>query len=159
MADSRKAERREVDVSRVEIVAYCHATEDCERVEASIKNLLHPNLRSLVKILSSQYEGYYGNPIRVLTAKLSLKPHVNELLSYVAGSLDKLEKAILKSTFDLRFDPSMGRLVIRFSKQDLYLGKLKITDSDDVVKFTIYFKNAGEAQRVLEYAKKIGLVE
>lgn len=160
MADSRKVERREVEVSAVEITAFCHATENCMSVEQSIKNVLHSDLRNQVKVSYQEQKGYYGNPIVILSTKISSKQQIDLLLQYLASALEAVEKSILKTTFDLRYDPRTNRFIVRFSKQDLYHGgKLKVADTDDVVKVVIYFKNVRGKQSVLEYLKNIKLIE
>lgn len=158
MASSGKTEERKVEISQIEIVTYCHATEDCSKVETAVKNIIHHSLRNSIRINYTWYDGYYGNPIGVINIKISAKPHVNAILSHLALTLDDLEKNILKTTFDLRFDSSTGRLIIRFSKQDLYHGRFRIVDSDDIVKVILSFKNARRRSDVVEYLKRINLV-
>jgi len=158
MASSREAKRRKVEVSQVEISAFCHATEDCTRVEYAVKNLLPPELKNIVFINTTTHEGYYGNPISVLNLKLTSKEHVDLLLRHLSNTLQPLEKSILKATFDLRYDPPTKRLIVRFSKQDLYLGGLKITDSDDVVKLVVHFKNAKSKNDALDYLSRVNLL-
>lgn len=158
MAGSREIERRKVEVFQVEITTFCHATEDCLRVEHAIKNLLPQELRNTINISVNSQEGYYGNPINILSTKITLKNHIDALLKHLSTTLPQIEKSILKTTFDLRFDPSTRRFIIRFSKQDLYLGTLKISDTDDVVKLTMFFKNAKRRNDVLEYLASIGLI-
>lgn len=158
MANSRKTERREVEVSQIEISAYCHATEDCTKVETAVKNVLHPNIRSDIGVQYAWLEGYYGNPIGVLSVKLTSKNHIDAVLAHLASTLDELEKTVLKTTFDLRFDAKTGKFVIRLSKQDLYRGSFKVVDSDDVVKLTIYVKNAKKRDSVISYLQLAGVL-
>jgi RNA binding exosome subunit len=158
MAYSREAERRKVEANYVEITAFCHATEECPRVEHAIRNLLPPDLRHVAKTYSSTHEGYYGNPINILTIKLINKDHVTLLLRHLSSALDPMEKSILKATFNLRYDSSTGRFIIRLSKQDLYLGSLRIIDTDDIVKLTIHFKSVKRRDEVFNYLKAIGLI-
>lgn len=158
MANSRKAERREVEVTNIEISTYCHATEDCSRVESALRNVLHQDIRNNIKVNYSWLEGYYGNSIGVLSIKLTSKNHIEAVLSHLASALDELEKSVLKTTFDLRFDPKTGKFVIRLSKQDLYHGSLKVVDSDDVVKLILYIKNAKKRDNVVSYLQSIGIL-
>lgn len=158
MAGSRQIKGRKVEVSHVEITTFCHATEDCSRVVEAVKNLLPTELKTAVKIVEDKKEGYYGNPITILNLKITDKQHLDMFLNYLASRTSSIEKNILKATFDLRFDPKTGRFVIRYSKQDLCLGDIKISDADDVVKLVVYLKNAKRKENVLEYLKTIGLI-
>lgn len=158
MATRREVERRKVNLSHIEISAFCHATEDCLRVEESVRNVLPEEIRKIVKIEFTSREGYYGNPIRILSAKLNDKNQVGLVLKHLSSRLEPIEKTILKSTFDLRFDQREGRFVIRLSKQELVQDRFRVTDSDDVVKVVIYLANAKKKQDVLEFLKNAGLI-
>jgi RNA binding exosome subunit len=159
MASSRQVKRRKVEASQVEISTFCHATEDCSRVEESIRTLLPSELQSQsLKIIEDEKEGYYGNPIRILTLKITSKQQVEILLNYLASKMSSTEKSILGATFDLRYDSKTGRFIARFSKQDLYLGSVKVSDVDDVVKVTVYLKNTKKSEDAFEYLKTIGLI-
>ncbi|MEM1639312.1 MAG: RNA-binding domain-containing protein [Desulfurococcaceae archaeon] len=158
MASSREAKGRKVEVSHVEITTFCHATEDCIRVEESIKNLLPAELKTRVKINEDKKDGYYGNPISILSLKIMDKQYIDLLIDHLAFKMDPIEKSILGATFDLRYDPRTGRFIVRCSKQDLYLGNIKISDTDDVIKLTIYLKNAKKKENAFEYLKSVGLI-
>lgn len=160
MADNREAERRrqEVSISQIEVTAFCHATENCSHVEESIRNLFPRELRTSIKINRVLEHGYYGNPIYILSVKVSDKHLIASTVSYLASKLESLEKTLLRSTFDLRYDPRTSRFVVRFSKQDLYLGYLKVTDSDDVVKLVLYLKNAKRKTNAFSFLEGIGLI-
>lgn len=157
MANSGKTERRKVDVSQVEIITYCHATEDCSKVETSVRNIIHPDLRGYIKLNYTWHEGYYGNPIGVVHVKINSKQQIEAVLSHIAMSLSDLEKSILKTTFDLRFDPRTSRFIIRLSKQDLYYGRFKVVDSDDIVKLVLSFRNAKRRSDVIEYLRRLNI--
>lgn len=158
MASSRETKRREVGVSCVEIAAMCHATEECTRVEYSMKILLPEDLRFKVTPTVKQEKGYYGNPIVVMTIKVEDPVLASSIVKYVASRLDEGEKRILKATSGLRYDPSERRFTIRFSKQSLLQDKLQVVDADDVVKFTIYLKNIKKQREIHEFLKDTGLV-
>lgn len=160
MASSREIERKkqEVEVLQIEVVAFCHATEDCSRVEESIKNVFPQEFRGSIRVNYVEEKGYYGNPINILIAKIVSRSQVDLTMRYLATVLEPLEKTILTSTFDLRYDPKTGRFVVRFSKQDLLFGQFRITDSDDVVKVTLYLKNAKKRSNVLNFFKSVGLL-
>jgi len=158
LASSRKAERREVEVSCVEITALCHATEDCTRVEYSMKTLLPEDLRPKMAPTVKYEKGYFGNPIAVLSIRVDDPSIVSTIVKYVASRLDEGEKRILKITSGLRYDPGDRKFTIRFSKQSLLQNKLQILDTDDVVKFTIYLKNIKKQREVDEFLRSTGLI-
>ncbi|MEM0000952.1 MAG: RNA-binding domain-containing protein [Desulfurococcaceae archaeon] len=159
MASSRETKRRRgVEISHIEVAAFCHATEDCFRVEESVRNVFPQELRKLIRINRVEKEGYYGNPISIITARISDERYAELITKHLAVSLGPLEKAVLKSTFDLRYDPKTGRFVVRFSKQDLLLGRLRITDSDDVVKVVFHLKSAKKRSDALNFFRNTGLI-
>ncbi|MEM4717246.1 MAG: RNA-binding domain-containing protein [Desulfurococcaceae archaeon] len=153
-----KGERRAVEAFKVEISAFCHATEDCFRVEEAIRNLFPSDLNKKIVINTIKEEGYYGNPIHILSVKVRDPLLVDQLLKHLAESLEPIEKSILKATFNIRYDTRGNRLIIRFSKQDLYQGVLKISDTDDIVKLTIHFRKARNPNIVVDYLKHLNII-
>lgn len=158
MANSGKTEKRRVDISHIEIYSFCHATEDCARVEEAIRNLFPPDTRRNVKIDFSSEEGYYKNPINILSVKILDEDLVESILNHISTILEPIEKTILKATFDLRYDQRSGRFIVRFSKQDLFLGKPRVSDTDDVVKLVIHVKGDKRRQNVLDFLRVKGII-
>jgi len=156
MASSRKAEGREVVLHLIELSSFCHATEDCEKVRAAILNLIHPELRGKVVFMEEVLQGYYGNKILVL--KTEIPEEVEKIVNYLASAMSNSEKAVLKATLPLRFDPRSKRLILRFSKQDAFLGSIRLLDSDDVVKMTLHFKGARSIEKLSKYLAQAGLI-
>lgn len=154
-----KKEGQEVEISQIEITAFCHATEDCSRVEESIKNMLPHEVRKSIKISYNVERGYYGNPITIITTKIADKQQVSTVVKHITAILEDLEKKILKSTFDLRYDHKTGRFIIRLSKQDALLGQLKVTDSDDIIKVVLHIKNSKNRSAILKHLTDIGLLQ
>ncbi|MEM4542130.1 MAG: RNA-binding domain-containing protein, partial [Desulfurococcaceae archaeon] len=115
------------------------------------------DLRGYIKLNYTWHEGYYGNPIGVVHVKINSKQQIEAVLSHIAMSLSDLEKSILKTTFDLRFDPRTSRFIIRLSKQDLYYGRFKVVDSDDIVKLVLSFRNAKRRSDVIEYLRRLNI--
>jgi len=141
LASSGETRRRKVEVSSIKITAFCHATEDCVRVENSMKNLLPEDVRSKLTPTSREEKGYYGNPIVILTLEVNDPLLVSSIVKYVASRLEDSEKRILRITSRLRYDPREKKFTIRFSKQSLFRNVLQLADTQDIVKFTIYLKN------------------
>jgi len=80
------------------------------------------------------------------------------LLKHLAESLSETEKSILSASFKLRYDARTGRLYLRFSKQDAYMGSLRLLDSDDVVKVVVHFSNSKREDEVRILLRQIGLI-
>ena len=160
MASSGEARRREreVEVSSVEITAFCHATEECSRVESSIRNLLPEDIRTKLELAVREERGYYGNPIVILSLVVRDPLLASSIVKYVASKLEDSEKRLLRITSRLRFDPREKRFIIRFSKQGLYMNKLQLVDSDDVVKLTIHLKNVKSYRDLEEFLARSSLI-
>ncbi len=73
----------------IEFQAYCHATEDQERVKEAMENLAGRELETEI----SDAEGYYGNPIKILEAKISRNPEMDAFF-------EDLPEPILKELHD-----------------------------------------------------------
>jgi len=154
MASSREDKRRVV-VKSVEVTTSCHSTEDCEKVRTALLNLLPKTLHSDVKISAETLHGFYGNRILLMKTETT---NGDLLLKHLAESLSETEKSILSASFKLRYDARTGRLYLRFSKQDAYMGSLRLLDSDDVVKVVVHFSNAKREEEVKTLLKQIGLI-
>ncbi|MCY0867901.1 MAG: exosome protein [Desulfurococcus sp.] len=139
----------------VELSAFCHATEDCGRVRSSILNLLPPSLRDGVILTEETTTGYYGNRITVFRARIL--EQCEEVLRYISSIMDETSKSILRVSIHLRFDQKARRLTLRFSKQDAFMGKARLLDSDDVVKIVVHFKGVRDTGRLLEYLEELGV--
>jgi RNA binding exosome subunit len=135
-------------IERLEISAIAHATEDLDRVIAALKNAiprdLWNELERSMKILS--LEGYYGNPVTRIVAVLKGKEAENAV-KHILLSIDRSDFETLVFTLDRRFD-GKGRVFIRLSKQDAYLGKLRIAEGDDVLKIVITLPGARRIEDV-----------
>jgi RNA binding exosome subunit len=149
MANSRETERRKVALQSIEISSFCHATEDCNRVRASILNLIPPEIRSKLILIEEAVEGYYGN--RIVVIKTQILEECEEVLKYLLSTMSDTEKSLMKITLPLRFDPRTGRLILRINKQDAFLGNVKLLDSDDVVKITLHFKGVKNIEKISGY--------
>ncbi|MET1160695.1 MAG: RNA-binding domain-containing protein [Thermoprotei archaeon] len=145
-----------ISAHEIEIKTFCHATEDCAKVMKALLNIIPPDLRREYSVVKQVVHGYYGNPITIYT--LRIREGLASVIDYIANKLDSSDKAILSATLDLRYDRRANKLYLRFSKQDAYLNKIILSDSDDIIKVTISFKNARGINRVREYLKNMGMI-
>lgn len=128
-------------VASIFIEAFCHATEDKDKVLSTILNLIPDPLRQEIKgnINVEALFGYYGNPIEVFRLKVSDREKAQDITSRIIGSLDDLDYQYLLDTLNIRTD-GKGNLYLRVNKQSLLIEKVVIDDeSDDIVKIKIKF--------------------
>jgi len=149
-----------IEAHEVEYTTFCHATENCDKVVTALKNLIPPDMWNEVELRAQTLHGYYKNPIIVYTAKIrGSRVTVENALKHLASRLSESDKAILSVTLELRYDPKMNKLFMRFSKQDAYLGRLMLSDSDDVIKVVVSFKQGRGLDVLANYLKSLGLIK
>ncbi len=148
---------RQTRVRSVDIATHAHATEDLRRVEQAVLNLLPPEVRGKAKPRASKLEGHHGNPITRL--ELSLSGEDAELtVRWIGEHLGESDKLLLESSFDARYDERHGKLFLRFSKQDAYLGRVRLMDGDDVVRVVIGFRGSPSVEKARRIARELGLL-
>ena len=91
-------------------------------------------------------------------SKISLSHFVwveyyNEFIRNILCRLSESERGILIASLSDRVDPRVSHLYIRLSKQDAYLGRIKLLDGSDVIKIVFSFtslKSVDSLRNVLE---------
>lgn len=141
---------------RVEIATHAHATEDEERVVKAVVNLA-PNVLRRVRVGRVVLEGHYGNPITRITVHVS-GSDVEEFLREFASRLGPNEKRMFRFLIRERYDASSGRLFLRVSKQDAFLGHVRFSDGDDVVRVVVVFRGSPSVDDVIKEFEELGLV-
>lgn len=127
----------------LELSAFVHSTEVEERVVSALLNAVPAELRSslLQQVKKQSLEGYYGNVIKLV--KLSVgRSAASSVLKYVLCSMSKTDREILLNTLGSRVESRRTRLHIRLSKQDLYLGRIVLSEGSDVIKVVASFEGA-----------------
>ncbi len=121
-----------------ELSAFCHATEDLEKVKAALMNVIPEEMRSELEgaFSISMLEGHYGNPIFVLKVKMDKPEQAETLLKRLLASLPPSDLMMLERTLKLRLDSS-GHLYLRLDKQRAYLGEIRVYDGDDVIRVRV----------------------
>jgi RNA binding exosome subunit len=142
---------------RLELAVHSHATEDEGKVRKAILNLLPASLRQQLKLVREVLEGHYSNPIVRLTATL-VGDEAVQALRHLASMLNEYEKKLLASTLEARYDERSGRLYLRLSKQEAYLGRARIYEGDDVVKITVVFQGTPSLSAVRDLLHRLGLI-
>jgi len=118
-------------VENVELSTHVHATENELKVVRALLNLVPPQLRDGVKIITNEGQGHFGNDIK--TIKVQFKGEESLFVAkYILSSIDQLDREIILVSLGSRFEN--GKLYLRFNKQLAYLGTIRLDDGDDVIK-------------------------
>jgi hypothetical protein len=125
-------------IGYIDIRVFAHATEDTDKVQTAVRNLLPTELAETLVFQKTSLTGHYGNPIILFTAKLTDKKTLPVALEKIGSGLNSLDKEELCR--DLKLHLEKGNLYLRFDKQSAFLGTLKFSQNDPV-HFKIHFKN------------------
>lgn len=141
-------------IAYIDIRVFAHATENQDKIQTAIKNLLTEDLAENLLFKKSTLEGHHGNPITLLTARLTDKKELPLMLQKIAQSLSSLDKEAFSRDITLHIEK--GNLYLRLDKQSAFLGKTKFTQNDPV-HLKIHFKDK-TAEEITEFCKNIGLL-
>lgn len=141
-------------IGYIDIRVFAHATEDQDKVQTAVRNLLPTELAEALVFEKTCLTGHYGNPITLLSTKLTDKKLLPALLQKIGSGLNSLDKEELSR--DLKMHLEKGNLYLRFDKQSAFLGNIKFTQNDPV-HFKIHFKNKS-AQEIVDICRNAGLL-
>ena len=79
-------------IAYMDIRVFAHATEDPQKVQCAIKNLLPDELAQIILFETTNLTGHYGNPITLFTAKLEDKKLLPKMLEKIGTGLNSLDK-------------------------------------------------------------------
>jgi len=135
---------------------FSYVTEDIEKVKLALFNILPKELHEKIKLNISKTEGYFKDPIHIISTKLRGK-EVDSFLRYVAERLPKRTKIVMNKTIAEQIDEH-GNLYLRFSKDDVFDNKIAFGDRD-VIWCKIHFSAKGDKKKsILEYLKEIKFI-
>jgi hypothetical protein len=138
-------------VREVEISTFSHATEDEDRVENAITNLLPEENRDLW-LTRKTLKGYHGDPITIVTGKIRTKKGATGVLRRVVQALSSLDQQRILDELEERLDEG-GNLYIRLDKQNAYLGKVRLLETDPVkMKFRLRLPHGKDR---MEYVREV----
>ena len=138
-------------VREVEVSTFSHATEDEDKVEKAVKNLLPEENRDLW-LTRKTLKGYHGDPITIVTGKIRTKKGATGVLRRVVQELSSLDQQRLLDELEERLDEG-GNLYIRLDKQNAYLSKVRLLKTDPVkMKFKLRLPHGKDR---LEYVRNI----
>ena len=141
-------------IGYMDIRVFAHATEDIDKVQTAVRNLLPTELAETLVFEKTSLTGHYGNPIILFTAKLTDKKTLPAALEKIGSGLNSIDKEELCR--DLKLHLEKGNLYLRFDKQSAFLGTLKFSQNDPV-HFKIHFKNKS-ATEITDVCKNTGLL-
>jgi len=125
-------------IAYIDVRVFAHATEDLDKVQTAVRNLLPTELAETLIFQTTSLTGHYGNPITIITAKLTDKKALPEALKKIGSSLNSLDKDELSR--DLKLHLEKGNLYLRFDKQSAFLGSIRFSQNDPI-HIKIHFKN------------------
>jgi RNA binding exosome subunit len=141
-------------IAYMDIRVFAHATEDPDKVQTAVRNLLPEDLAQTILFQKTTLEGHHGNPITLFTAKLTDKKLLPTVLEKIGSGLSSLDKEELSKNLKLHLEKS--NLFLRLDKQSAYLGTFKFNQNDPI-HLKIHFKNKS-AQEIEELCKTTGLL-
>lgn len=151
------AKRAGVKIAHAFLETFSHVTEDASKVKEALLNVMPSEVRDKVAVLEEQALGHYGNPIIILRAELE-EDLANKLAKYLGEKLDAVDKSAIKNQLD-RFFNGCGNLYLKIDKQQAFMGKVALSEGDDIIKLRIGMTRFGKGESVLDYLKVIGLVQ
>jgi RNA binding exosome subunit len=117
---SEKGSHGGFTVTGVEISVFAHATEDEEKVERSIRNMIPEGVTEF-KIERQALTGHYRDPITLITARIRRKKVAKEVLRAMMKALSALDRHRLLEEIEERSDRG-GGLYLRLDKQAAFRG-------------------------------------
>jgi len=141
-------------IGYIDIRVFAHATEDPEKVQTAVHNLLPQELAETFVFEKSTVTGHYGNPITLFTATLREKKLLPKVLEKIGVGISSLDKEELCNQLRLHLEKS--NLYLRFDKQSAYLGNFKFTQTDPI-RIKVHFKNK-TATEIEDVCKTAGLL-
>jgi len=137
---------REARLVAVEYTVFVHATEDFDKVIKAVENLMPPKLRERKKVEFEETHGHYENPIRIARVSFRNPEYASQAFAWIWARLSDEDRARLMKDLDLHLDDK-SKLYVRLDKQEAFLGHVRLSSSDDVIKVVFNFKGPREAAR------------
>jgi RNA binding exosome subunit len=141
-------------IAYIVIRVFAHATEDPEKVQTAVRNLLPAELAENLIFEKTSCTGHHGNPIILFTSKLEDKKLLPVTLEQIGRKLSVLDKEDLNRDIELHIEK--GNFYLRFDKQSAFLGTIRFSQNDPI-HLKIHFKNK-TAQEIIEFSRKNGLL-
>ena len=108
--------------------AFCHSTEDLEKVKRAMTNALGD-----VELKVTSTEGHHGNPILLLVATVTDMDDIAEFFSRLGPD----GRDTILETLGSRLDDSCN-LFVRLDKQEAFREDMLLASGDDVISIRIH---------------------
>lgn len=131
-----------------------HATEDPEKVEKAIFNLLPGDYIEEIQLKRAPLKGHYGNPIFLYETKIRDREKILKFIKKLSRSLTKSDKAALLEEADLLIN--RGNMFLRLDKQAAFKGEYKLCKADPF-HIRIRFK-ASNKENIVYTCRELGLM-
>lgn len=131
-----------------------HSTEDPERVEKAIFNLLPADYVDGIQWKRSPLKGHYGNPITLYETMMKDHKIIFEFIKQLSGNLTKSDKTALLEEADLLIDK--GNMFLRLDKQVAFRGEYKLCKADPF-HIRIRFKG-NDKGKIVHTCQELGLL-
>lgn len=118
------------DVTEVQISALAHATEDEDKVERAVRNIIPMGIAG-VTMDRKRLSGYYKDPITLITTQIKKKKEAAEMFQVTIGNLSTLDQQRLLEEVEDRVDET-GGLYLRFDKQRAFKSLWVLKEFDPI---------------------------
>ncbi|MCE4617286.1 MAG: hypothetical protein F7C32_01705 [Desulfurococcales archaeon] len=125
-------------VRSVTLAVIQHFTELQDRIVKALQTLIPERISQQYskQISSLTYKGFHGNIIIRLELVINKRKDATETFEHIVCSLSDGEQKILINTMEDRIDDS-GNLYLRISKQDAYLGEIRLAEGDETIRVVV----------------------
>ncbi len=136
--------------------AIAHATEDIGKVEQALRRLGDSAYITRVDITRRYMKGHHGNLITTVSAKLPSKEISRKTLNSLFSCLSESDRRYLSDDLTNCVDEE-GNLYLRFDKQEAYLGRLSLHQSDPI-RMKLKFPSRYKPEMIAAICKESGLI-
>jgi RNA binding exosome subunit len=132
-----------------------HATENLKRVEAAARLVATTMVKGHATFGRQYVKGHHGNMIATISAKFHAKSVLPDALTILSQKLSESDRTYLSREIRSFVDEE-GSLYLRFDKQEAYLGKTKLNQSDPI-RMRLRFDPGYDCERIIDLCRKSGL--
>lgn len=131
--------RSRLSIASAEISVFSYSTEDEEKVQRAVLNILPQGIVEGLRFSSSNLRGHYND--RILMLRAEVREGASDLAHHLLRGLLPRDRERLLDEVERRMDGS-GNLYIRLNKQEALLGRLELGDADPI-RIKLKFRSRG----------------
>ncbi len=144
-------------VNSVELSVISYATEDEEKVERALLNLMPPDFDA--KVTRQRLKGYYNDPLTRILVKVTKRKESSQVMRQIVGLISTLDQSRLLDEIEKRTDDT-GSLYLRFEKQRALNGAAVLNELDPIrVKIKFYVPHGEETDTFIRSVLEEGFRE